>query len=222
MLNTYAHKFLPVRPESRPQHVGSCSNARLTFDLVESSLLATHSYQILYIKISNEFRSEPIPRAGLVPYWWDVGKRKTGGPHTICLEVKIVAEANKLVSLDRPVNFPYLDRLVFIMTCNISLTDAELLRAPTSEWSGSGEQFWLNVLPHPQAWPISEKGLIYIQWWSQPTSVQVPATSAPPLTTTLGLWYHNQWHNLPLKGIDQEKRFLTNWRSRDLGREFWA
>ena len=58
---------------------------RLTFDLVESSLLATHSYQILYIKISNEFRSEPIPRAGLVPYWWDVGKRKTGGPHTICL-----------------------------------------------------------------------------------------------------------------------------------------
>ena len=42
------------------------------------------SYQILYIKISNEFRSKPIPRAGLVPYWWDVGKRKTRGPHTIC------------------------------------------------------------------------------------------------------------------------------------------
>ena len=60
----------------------------LTFDLVESSLLATHSsplsYQILYIKISNELRSEPIPRAGLVPSWWDVGKRKTGGPHTCC------------------------------------------------------------------------------------------------------------------------------------------
>lgn len=69
---------------------------------------------------------------------WGRGKLEAHIPY---VRVKIVAEANKLVSLDRPVNFPYLDRLVFIMTCNLSLTDAELLRAPHQNGLVPGEQF---------------------------------------------------------------------------------
>ena len=75
-------------------------------------------------------------------------------PHIPYVHIKIVAEANKLVSLDRLVNFPYLDRLVFIMTCNINLTDAELFRAPHQSGLVPGKQFWPDVLPHPQACPI--------------------------------------------------------------------
>ena len=74
-------KFLPSGQRAGQDMWAVVAMLPLTFDLVESSLLVTHSsplsYQILYIKISNEFRSKPIPRAGLVPYWWDVGKRKT-------------------------------------------------------------------------------------------------------------------------------------------------
>lgn len=69
---------------------------------------------------------------------WGRGKPEAHIPY---VHVKIVAGANKLVSLDRLVNFPYLDRLVFIMTCNISLTDAELLRGPHQNGLVPGEQF---------------------------------------------------------------------------------